>query len=49
LSFIKVAPENPALCLPAARQGRGRKVRLLKAEKMNQMLKQVQHDMTIWF
>ena len=31
--FIKIASENPFLCLPAGRQGRGRKMRLLKAEK----------------
>ncbi len=30
---IKVAPENPVLCLPAGRQGRGRKVRLQIAEE----------------
>jgi len=37
---IKTAPENPVLA-------RGRKVRLLEAEKINQMLKQVQHDMAV--
>jgi hypothetical protein len=47
--FINTASENPVLCLPAGRQGRGRKVHLLKAEKINQMLKQVQHDMTVRF
>jgi len=33
LTFIKIAPENIILCLPAGRQGRGLKVRLLKAER----------------